>query len=508
MEERPMPLSEHLGELRRRLMRCVLVLTIAFIVAYGFHDELFRWFARPVLSALRRHGIVALQALQVTETITVYLKLSLVAGMVVTAPYLFYQLWAFVAPGLYPRERRYVIPMAILTSLFFVVGIVFCYFVFLPMVIDFLVGFTLSSGDVALVPTVERTYGLVLTFFLVFGVIFELPLVMFFLSLLGLVKWRTFLGWGRYFIVLAFVIGAIFTPPEPLSQLLMAVPLCLLYYIGVGFSFATSLFGPRRSGRMLAGIVGGGITVAFVAGVIVASYAWGRSNTSPPAGPILPDRAAFVLKAVAASPLARQVLTSVGAPIACDDPDQLPDEVIAAGSGSVLRWMAHGQDLSCPDGGSSGWCLIQGDPLATAQDPQPVLTEIDRMEGDVGLVLSPQCARTLFVDGLQPPPDVGVALDATRSTNGLSTVVLRLVPATAENSEDWLRTLANRPIHADSAPSGVAIQRFMALAEGDLEVHRGPAGPIASVTVSQGRAARLVAALLGAARSDCLPAED
>jgi len=510
MEERRMPLAEHLGELRKRIFRCAIVLIVGFFVAYAFHQELFRWFAQPVLAGLRRHGIFALQALQVTETITVYLQLSLVAGIVITAPYLIYQLWAFIAPGLYPRERRYVMPIAILTSIFFVIGIVFCYFVFLPMIVDFLVGFTLESNSISLVPTVERTYSLVLTFFIVFGLIFELPLIMFFLSLLGIVSHKKFIAWGRYFIVLAFIIGAIFTPPDPLSQVLMAVPLCLLYYIGVVFGYVAAMFRRKEGSHAMSWVFGGGVVILFAAGVGMASYAWSSSSTSPLAVPSLPAGTLFALKVFPSSPLAKQVASAAQAPSSLYDPDNLPDTTVMAFAKTAPVWMTIGKESSCDDSQKvkGGWCLIAGDQSSLCGNDCPQLRELDSEDTEVRLVLTPACAARVFLGNHIPPPDSTLVLSVSTASSGMATLSLRPVPDANGLGAPWLRTLMNAAANAPGRTDMTPLGRFLSLSEGDFSITDEESGPLATLTVSPARAARMTVALLDAASLACQSRED
>ena len=277
LDDRTMSFTEHLAELRTRLLRSVIAVTVAFGVAWGFHDALFRALARPVLAGLRAHGIYSIQALQVTETIGVYLEVSLIASAVLAGPYILYQVWAFVAPGLYPRERRLVTPVVGLVSAFFVLGVVFAYFVFMPMVVDYLVGFTVAGGDITLLPTVERTFSLSVTFLLVFGLVFELPLLLFFLALLGVVDHNRLLRFGRYFVVVAFVVSAILTPPEPVSQVLMALPLAVLYFVGVAFAWVAGMVRAGGS-RAVSRTVAGGVFAVFAASIGLASWLWTTSG--------------------------------------------------------------------------------------------------------------------------------------------------------------------------------------------------------------------------------------
>ncbi len=284
-----MSFTEHLGELRNRVLKSVLAVAIGFGVAYAGHQHVFRALARPVLTALRDHGIHSLQALQVTEAITVYLQVSLIAGLFLASPYLIWQVWAFVAPGLLERERRFVVPILAGVSAFFALGVVFCYFVFLPMVVDFLVGFSLESGDISLVPTVQKTFSLTATFLGVFGLVFEMPLLMFFLALMGVVTHQRLLKFGRYFVVLSFILAAVFTPPDPMSQTLMALPLCVLYFVGTAFAWVAGLM-RRRKGSVVAKGTLVLVFSAFAATIGMSAWLWQRAREAPSAvAPLGPD---------------------------------------------------------------------------------------------------------------------------------------------------------------------------------------------------------------------------
>jgi len=299
-----MAFTEHLGELRDRLLKSVVAITVAFFVAYAYHEELFRFLAAPIIEGLRAHGVYKLQALQVTEAIVVYLEASMVGAVVLAVPYVFYQIWAFIAPGLKERERGAVLPVVGLISAFFLLGVAFCYYVFLPMVVDFLVDFTVGTGDIALLPTVEKTFTLTATFLLIFGLVFEMPLIMFFVSAVGLVSAKAFLKFSRYFIVVAFIVGAIFTPPDPLSQLLMAVPLCALYFVGVAFAWAGGAL--RRSGeRGLAKAVVVGVFLVFAMAVAFAGWLWNRPTDRPSSRAAVTEGATFATRADPASRLGR-----------------------------------------------------------------------------------------------------------------------------------------------------------------------------------------------------------
>jgi sec-independent protein translocase protein TatC len=228
---------EHLAELRQRLVASVAALVIGFIVAWIFKEELFALVSAPVKEGLAAHGIYRLTAIETVEAIMVYLKLAFAAAIVVTIPVSLYQLWAFVKPGLVAREVRPMRRVAILAAFMFALGVIFSYRLVLPLVIDFLTGFTLGAGDVDFQVTMKSAYSTTLVFLVGFGLIFELPLVMVLLAATPLFDSRKYLKWIRYSVVIAFVIGSMLTPPDVLSQLLMAVPVCTLYVVGIGLTW-------------------------------------------------------------------------------------------------------------------------------------------------------------------------------------------------------------------------------------------------------------------------------
>jgi sec-independent protein translocase protein TatC len=228
---------EHLGELRRRILVTLAALVAGFFLAWAYRELLFDLVTAPVREGLAAHGIPRLIAIETVEAMTVYLKLAVASGLVLASPVAIYELWAFVRPGLLPREIRPMRRVAVLAGIMFLLGVVFCYRYVLPLMIDFLAGFTLSSGAIDFQVTMSSAYSTAVVFLLGFGLVFELPLVMVLLSAIPLFDSRRYIKWTRYAIVLFFVVAAVFTPPDVLSQFLMAVPLCLLYFVGIGFTF-------------------------------------------------------------------------------------------------------------------------------------------------------------------------------------------------------------------------------------------------------------------------------
>lgn len=282
--DREMTLLEHLAELRSRLIKSGVGLLIATLVAWFFHEPVFRFMVQPVMRGLAPHGIASLQAIDVTEGISVYMKSSLAAAFVISSPWLIWQAAAFIAPALRRREKRLFSLATGLVALFFVLGVTFSYGIFVPMVVDFLAGFSTASGDMTLVPTIRNAFGMAMFFLVAFGFIFELPLVMMFAGMLHLISWRTFLRYLRHFIVIAFIIAAVLTPPEPISQILMAIPLCLLYVLGILMAWAGWQAGGEKPGAR-SFLVAATAIILFAGGTIAAAAFWKGSAPEASPGP-------------------------------------------------------------------------------------------------------------------------------------------------------------------------------------------------------------------------------
>lgn len=235
-----MTFREHLLELRSRVVKIAALLFLGFFVGWDQREVIFGFLSAPITAALADNGIYHYQAIQVGESIFVYLKAVLIADLAVMSPLVFYQLWAFVAPGLHDHERRLVLPVTVFSVVFFALGAAFAYTVILPFITDWLVKLTVQGGAVEMVVTMQNAYSTAFAFLLMFGLVFELPLVVYFLALFGLTTHRALWKFWRYFVVLSFVVGAILTPPDPISQILMAVPLNGLYGFGILVAWAVA----------------------------------------------------------------------------------------------------------------------------------------------------------------------------------------------------------------------------------------------------------------------------
>ncbi|MDR2876105.1 MAG: twin-arginine translocase subunit TatC [Methylobacillus sp.] len=229
----------HLIELRARLMRCVIGFVIAFLVLFPFRNMLYTALAHPLVAQLPQGS--HMQAIGVISPVFIPLKVAMMTAFVISLPYTLYQIWAFVAPGLYRHEKRLVAPLVILSTLLFLIGMAFAYFLVFPIVFNYTAH--AAPQDVVNMPDIGYYLDIVTMLFLGFGVSFEVPLVVFALARTGMVKIETFKEIRPYVIVSAFVAAAIFTPPDVLSQFLMAIPICLLYEAGI---LAARVFGAKQ----------------------------------------------------------------------------------------------------------------------------------------------------------------------------------------------------------------------------------------------------------------------
>jgi sec-independent protein translocase protein TatC len=245
-DDPPMTIWEHLGELRRRLLVAVVALIVCSAVAWEFREELLGFMVLPYANAWRGAklpGEVTLHFPTPAAAFLAYFKLSLLGGAALAAPVIFYELWAFVAPGLYAREKRFVIPFVLFSTILFVGGGYFGWRIAFPLAFEYLLSLAGTvAGEVRVVPTVMMSeyIDFVTQLLLAFGAIFEMPLFILFLSMAGVISYLHLVHYGRWCIVGIFVVAAILTPPDVTSQVLMAGPMLLLYALSIGLAF---LFG-------------------------------------------------------------------------------------------------------------------------------------------------------------------------------------------------------------------------------------------------------------------------
>jgi sec-independent protein translocase protein TatC len=228
-EDEKQPFLSHLEELRKRLVAISIGIGVGFVVCYIFSDQLFKLLVLPLRSALPKGDTLIFTNLP--EMFITYLKVSLIAGVLLASPFIFYQLWLFIAPGLYRHEKRYILPFVIFSTILFVGGALFGYFVVFPFGFKFFIGF--SNEYVKALPSVKQYFSFSIKLLFAFGLVFELPLVVFFLAKMGLITPEFLKKQRKYAILIIFIVAAILTPPDAATQIMMAVPLLILYEIGI-----------------------------------------------------------------------------------------------------------------------------------------------------------------------------------------------------------------------------------------------------------------------------------
>ena len=233
-------LMEHLLELRTRLLRALAGLVVVLLALLPFANKLYAWLAQPLLDKLPKGG--QLIAVEVASPFFAPLKLAFFVAVFAVIPWLLYQAWAFVAPGLYKREKKLALPLLASALTLFYAGCAFAYFLVLPMVFGFLARVT--PEGVAMMTDISAYLDFVLVLFLAFGLSFELPVALVILSLLGWVTPAQLREGRGYAVVGIFVVAAVLTPPDVVSQLMLAIPMCLLYEAGI---LAARLVAPRES---------------------------------------------------------------------------------------------------------------------------------------------------------------------------------------------------------------------------------------------------------------------
>lgn len=277
LDEARMPFLEHLRELRTRLRNAVIALIVGFGIAYTVRDQIFAFLISPLAETWMDLAATnealgqqppSLNFIKLHEAFWAGFSISLWAGIFVSSPFVFHQLWKFVAPGLYKHERRYGISFAAASAVFFVGGAAFCYYFVVPQVFDFFLSFstdqlvevkTILDGKEATVPialkptlSFHEFLSLERKLLLGFGLVFELPLLIFFLSIVGVVTHRGLWRFNRWWIVLSFVLSAALTPPDVISQIMMAGPLVVLYNASIGIAYLVTIRRERKQAAYIA----------------------------------------------------------------------------------------------------------------------------------------------------------------------------------------------------------------------------------------------------------------
>jgi len=241
MSDERMPLTTHLEELRRKLIIAGVSWLVAFLACYTFAEPLFDLIATPVRAALPEG--TSLVFITATEPFFTYLKIGALAGLLVSMPVIFWQIWSFVAPGLYQHEKRYIFPFVLASTLCFATGAFFGYQYVFPMAFKVLIEFGTGSGELNAMLSMGSYLSLSSKLLLAFGLVFELPVVIFFLARLGIVDHKMLARNRKFALLAAFLTGAILTPPDVFSQTALAVPFIVLYEIGI---IVARIFGKQR----------------------------------------------------------------------------------------------------------------------------------------------------------------------------------------------------------------------------------------------------------------------
>jgi sec-independent protein translocase protein TatC len=238
-DDSKLPFTVHLEELRKRLITSFIAVGIGFIVSYGFKEYLFTILVHPLVKVMKPGDNLIFTGLP--EAFFTYLKVAFLAGLMVSAPVIIYQFWMFVAPGLYDREKRLMLPIVFLSSIFFIGGALFGYFIVFPWGFKFFLGF--ATETIRPMPSMKEYLGFSAKLLLAFGLVFELPLVITFLARLGIVS-VDFLKKNRKYALLLFFVGAaLLTPPDVVTQIMMALPLMVLYEISI---IGARVFGKKK----------------------------------------------------------------------------------------------------------------------------------------------------------------------------------------------------------------------------------------------------------------------
>jgi sec-independent protein translocase protein TatC len=235
------PLLNLLHALKKRLVFCVIATGVGFIICYVFSETLFRVLARPLKVQLAPESSFIYTSLP--EMFFLYIKIALVGGLLIAGPFIFYQIWMLAAPALSDRQKRLVLPFVICSSLLFTGGGLFGYFVAFPFGFKFFLGF--ESEYLQALPSVKQYFSFSIKLLFIFGVVFEFPVLAFFLTRAGIVT-PEFLKKNRtYAMFLIFVLAAVLTPPDVITQIMLAIPLLLLYEVGI---FVSKMAGGKKSG--------------------------------------------------------------------------------------------------------------------------------------------------------------------------------------------------------------------------------------------------------------------
>ena len=232
-------LKPHIADLRKRLTISTITVVIMFFACFTFYEPILEWMMAPVKHALPAG--TSMIAVEIQETFFTAMKVAFFGGFIISLPVIFWQLWLFLAPGLYDHEKKLVVPFVFFATLMFLLGAAFAYYIVVPIGFDFLIAF--CNSVVSVLPSIGKYVGFFTKLLIGFGIAFELPVITFFLAKIGLVNDQMLKDFFRYAVVLIFIVAAVLTPPDVISQALMAAPLLILYGVSI---YIAKVFNPAQ----------------------------------------------------------------------------------------------------------------------------------------------------------------------------------------------------------------------------------------------------------------------
>ena len=232
-------LKPHIADLRKRLTISTITVVVMFFACFSFYEPILEWMMAPVKHALPAG--TSMIAVEIQETFFTAMKVAFFAGFIISLPVIFWQLWLFLAPGLYDHEKKLVVPFVFFATLMFLLGASFAYYIVVPVGFDFLIAF--GNSVVSVLPSIGKYVGFFTKLLIGFGIAFELPVITFFLAKIGLVNDQMLKDFFRYAVVLIFIVAAVLTPPDVISQVLMAAPLLILYGVSI---YIAKVFNPAQ----------------------------------------------------------------------------------------------------------------------------------------------------------------------------------------------------------------------------------------------------------------------
>lgn len=232
-------LKPHIADLRKRLTISTITVVVMFFACFSFYEPILEWMMAPVKHALPAG--TSMIAVEIQETFFTAMKVAFFGGFIISLPVIFWQLWLFLAPGLYDHEKKLVVPFVFFATLMFLIGASFAYYIVVPIGFDFLIAF--GNSVVSVLPSIGKYVGFFTKLLIGFGIAFELPVITFFLAKIGLVNDQMLKDFFRYAVVLIFIVAAVLTPPDVISQALMAAPLLILYGVSI---YIAKVFNPAQ----------------------------------------------------------------------------------------------------------------------------------------------------------------------------------------------------------------------------------------------------------------------